>query len=94
MGEFWTSVLWDLSWAYIQYGFDNDIYSRLEEIMKLFTFSIRQLKNYNHVTQEWLQERNTLFLTLASYNWRSRLLYDCKFFRGRGFKLNASQGKF
>jgi hypothetical protein len=92
MGEFWTSVLWDLSWAYIQkYGFDNDIYNGTGGNNKVLRLVLDGLK-LQPCNPGMVTGRNALFAADQATTGGQDYCMIAEVFRRRGLGLNASQG--
>ncbi len=92
-GEFWTSVLWDLTWAYIEkYGYDADIYAGTGGNNKVMQLVLDALKldtcnNTNAVTG-----RDNLFAADQATTGGADYCLIAEVFARRGLGLNASAG--
>ncbi|MBC7607934.1 MAG: T9SS-dependent M36 family metallopeptidase [Burkholderiales bacterium] len=93
VGEFWTSCLWDLTWAYInQYGFDPDIYNGIggnNMVMRLVADALK-LETCNG-TNIVTGRDNILAADLAATGGANQILIAQVFSR-RGVGFSASSG--
>ncbi|GEP49716.1 peptidase M36 [Flavobacterium noncentrifugens] len=92
VGETWTSVLWDLSWAYInRYGFDANIYTGTGGNNKVMQLVLDALKLQACNTASIISARDNLFAAdMATGGVDHNLIAEV--FRRRGMGLNASSG--
>jgi hypothetical protein len=93
IGKVWASVMWDLTWAYIdRYGFDPDIYNGTGGNNKVMQLALDALKLEACNTDSFINARDKIFAAdLAS---TGGVNYDmiAEVFRRRGMGLNASSG--
>ena len=92
MGEFWASVLWDLSWSYIQkYGFNNNIYTGTGGNNKVMRLVLDGLK-LQPCSPTMVSGRDALIAAdQATTGGVDRCMIG-EVFRRRGLGLNASAG--
>ena len=93
IGKVWCSILWDLTWAYIdKYGFDPDIYNGTggnNKVMRLVADALK-LETCNGAS--FIASRDNLFAAeLATSNGADQCLIGEVFAR-RGVGLNAQSG--
>ncbi|MFT6748578.1 MAG: extracellular elastinolytic metalloproteinase [Flavobacterium sp.] len=92
MGEFWTSVLWDLTWAYIQkHGYDNNIYTGTGGNNKVLRLVLDGLK-LQPCSPGMVSGRDALFAADQATTGGQDYCMIAEVFRRRGLGLNASQG--
>lgn len=93
VGEFWTSCLWDLTWAYIdRYGFDPDVYNGTggnNKVMKLVADALK-LETCNQTNI--VTGRDNLLLAEQAISGGVDNCLIKEVFRRRGVGLNASSG--
>ena len=93
VGEFWTSCLWDLTWAYIdKYGYDPDIYNGTggnNKVMRLIADALKleSCNGTNIVTG-----RDNLFVAEQATTGGTDYCMIMEVFARRGVGLNASSG--
>ena len=92
-GEFWTSVLWDLAWAYVEkYGYDGNIYTGTGGNNKVMRLVIDALKLDVCNGTTVVAGRNNLFAAEQATTGGIDYCMIAEVFRRRGVGLNASSG--
>ena len=93
MGEVWTTVLWDLTWAYIdKYGFDPDIYHGTGGNNKVMQLVIDALKLQTCNTASFISGRDNLIAADQATTGGQDYCLITQVFTRRGMGLNASSG--
>ena len=93
VGETWTTVLWDLSWAYIQkYGFDANIYTGTGGNNKVMRLVLDALKLQACNTASIISGRDKLIAADQATTGGADYCLITEVFRRRGMGLNASSG--
>jgi extracellular elastinolytic metalloproteinase len=94
VGEFWASVLWDLTWGFIdQYGFDPNIYTGTggnNKFMQLMVDAMKMAPPCN--TSNMIGFRDIIFAADQAANGGANYNMMAEVFRKRGMGLNASSG--
>jgi len=94
IGEFWASVLWDLTWGFVdQYGFDANIYTGTggnNKFMQLMVDAMKMWPTCN--TSNIVGFRDLIFATDQATNGGANYNMMAEIFRNRGLGLNASSG--
>ena len=94
VGEFWASVLWDLTWGFIdQYGFDPNIYTGTggnNKFMQLMVDAMKMGPACN--TSNMVGFRDIIFAADQAANGGANYNMMAEIFRRRGMGLNASSG--
>jgi extracellular elastinolytic metalloproteinase len=94
VGEFWASVLWDLTWAFVdQYGFDPNIYTGTggnNKFMQLMVDAMKMGPTCN--TSNMVGFRDIIFAADQAANGNANYNMIAEVFRKRGMGLNASSG--
>ncbi len=94
VGEFWASVLWDLTWAFVdQYGFDPNIYTGTggnNKFMQLMVDAMKMGPACN--TSNMIGFRDIIFAADQASNGGVNYNMMAEVFRRRGMGLNASSG--
>ena len=92
-GEFWTSVLWDLAWAYVdKYGYDPNIYTGTGGNNKVMRLVIDALKLDICNGTSIVAGRNNLFAAEQATTNGVDYCMIAEVFRRRGVGLNATSG--
>ncbi len=92
-GEFWTSVLWDLTWKYIEkYGYDADIYNGTGGNNKIMRLVLDALKLENCNATNIITSRNNLFAAEQATTNGVDYCMIAEVFARRGVGLNATSG--
>lgn len=93
VGEFWASVMWDLSWGFInQYGFDPNVYSGNGGNNMIMQLTIDALKLEVCNQSSCVSSRDALFAADQAMNGGANYNMMAEIFRRRGLGLNASAG--
>jgi extracellular elastinolytic metalloproteinase len=94
VGEFWASVLWDLTWGFVdQYGFDPNIYTGTggnNKFMQLMVDAMKMGPACN--TSNMIGFRDIIFAADLASNGGANYNMMAEIFRKRGMGLNASSG--
>ncbi len=94
VGEFWASVLWDLTWGFInQYGYDSNIYTGTggnNKFMQLMVDAMKMGPTCN--TSNMIGFRDIIFAADQATNGGANYAMMAEVFRRRGMGLNASSG--
>lgn len=92
-GEFWTSVLWDLTWAYIdKYGYDSNIYAGTGGNNKIMQLVLDALKLDTCNGTNAVTGRDNLFAADQATTGGADYCMIAEVFARRGVGLNASAG--
>ena len=92
-GEFWTSVLWDLAWAYVdKYGYDANIYTGTGGNNKVMRLVIDALKLDTCNGTSIVAGRNNLFAAEQATTGGVDYCMIADVFSRRGVGLNATSG--
>lgn len=93
VGEVWTSVLWDLTWAYIEkYGYDTDIYAGIGGNNKVMRLVLDALKLQACSQASIINGRDNLIAADQATTGGADYCLITEVFRKRGMGLNASSG--
>lgn len=93
IGEFWTSCLWDLTWAYIdKYGFDADIYNGTGGNNKVMRLVADALKLETCNATNIVTGRDNLIAADQATTGGADYCLITEVFARRGVGLNASAG--
>ncbi len=93
VGETWTSVLWDLTWAYVnKYGFDPNIYSGTGGNNKVMRLVLDALKLQACNTSSIISGRDKLIAADQATTGGADYCLITEVFTRRGMGLNASSG--
>ncbi len=93
VGEFWTSVMWDLTWAYIEkYGFDPDAYFGTGGNNKVMRLALDALKLQACNTASVVSARDNLFAADQATTGGSDFCLIANVFANRGVGMSASSG--
>lgn len=93
VGEFWASVMWDLTWAFVdQYGFDPNIYTGTGGNNKFMQLAIDALKLEACNQNSPVNFRDNLFAADQAANGGANYDMMAAVFTRRGLGLNASAG--
>lgn len=93
IGETWATVMWDLTWAYInKYGFDADIYNGTGGNNKVMRLALDALKLAACNTDSFINTRNNLFAADQATTGGADYCMIAEVFARRGMGLNASSG--
>ncbi|WP_170826851.1 M36 family metallopeptidase [Flavobacterium caeni] len=94
VGEFWASVLWDLTWAFVdEYGFDPNIYTGTggnNMVMQLMVDAMKMAPACN--TGNMIGFRDIIFATDQAATGGANYNMMAEVFRRRGMGLNATGG--
>lgn len=94
VGEFWASVIWDLTWAYInQYGYDANIYTGTggnNKFMQLMVDAMKMGPVCN--TSNMIGFRDIILAADMAATGGANYNMMAEVFRRRGMGLNASSG--
>lgn len=104
VGEFWASVLWDLTWGFVdQYGFDPNIYTGTggnNKFMQLMVDAMKMGPPCNiglpltNGTSNMVGFRDIIFAADQATNGGVNYAMMAEIFRRRGMGLNASSGSY
>lgn len=93
IGTVWSTVLWDLTWAYInKYGFDSDIYNGTGGNNKVMQLVLDGLK-LQACGAGFIQGRDGLLAADTALGGEDQCMI-WEVFAARGLGINASQGTF
>jgi extracellular elastinolytic metalloproteinase len=93
VGEFWTSVLWDLTWAYVdKYGFDPDVYNGNGGNNKVMQLVADALKLETCNGTNVVSGRDNLFAAEQATSGGADHCLIADVFARRGVGLNATSG--
>jgi extracellular elastinolytic metalloproteinase len=93
IGETWATVMWDLTWAYInKYGYDPDIYNGTGGNNKVMRLALDALKLHACNTSSFITTRDKLFAADQATTGGADYCMIAEVFRRRGVGLNASSG--
>jgi hypothetical protein len=93
IGETWATIMWDLTWAYIdKYGFDSNIYTGTGGNNKVMKLALDALKLEACNTDSFINTRNALFAADQATTGGADYCMIAEVFRRRGVGLNASSG--
>lgn len=93
LGDVWASMMWDLTWAYIdKYGFDADIYNGTGGNNKVMRLALDALKMEVCNQSTFVSMRNNLFAADQATTGGADYCMIAEVFRRRGLGLNASSG--
>ena len=93
IGTVWSTVLWDLTWAYInKYGFDSDIYNGTGGNNKVMQLVLDGLK-LQACGAGFVQGRDGLLAADTALGGEDQCMI-WEVFAARGLGINASQGTF
>lgn len=93
VGEAWASILWDLTWAYIdKYGFDPDIYNGTGGNNKVMQLVIDALKLETCNQTSIVNGRNNLMAAEQASSGGADYCLIADVFSRRGVGLNATSG--
>lgn len=91
IGETWATVLWDLSWAFVErYGFDPNIYTGTGGNNKVMQLVLDALKLQACNTSTMITGRDNLFAADQAANGGANYNMIAEVFRRRGLGLGAS----
>lgn len=92
IGEVWASVLWDLTWAYIQkYGFDSNVYTGTGGNNKVMRLVIDGMK-LQPCNPGFISARNALIAADQATTGGADYCMIWQVFARRGMGVNASSG--
>jgi|SRR6218665_241689 len=92
-GETWASVLWDLTWAYVdRYGYDANLYTGTGGNNKVMQLVIDALKLQACNTANMITARDNLFAADMAATGGQNYNMMAAVFTRRGLGLNASMG--
>ena len=93
IGEFWTSVMWDLTWAYIGvYGYDDNIYTGTGGNNRVMRLALDALKLEACNTDGIVNARDKLFAADQATTGGLDYCMIAEVFARRGVGLNATSG--
>jgi len=93
VGETWASILWDLTWAYIdKYGFDPDVYNGTGGNNKVMQLVIDAMKLETCNKATFITGRNNLMAAEQASTGGADYCLIADVFAKRGVGLNASSG--
>ncbi|MCY7362643.1 MAG: M36 family metallopeptidase, partial [Ignavibacteria bacterium] len=93
VGEVWTSVLWDLTWAYVaKYGYDPNIYTGTGGNNKIMRLVLDALKLQACNQASIINGRNNIIAADQATTGGQDYCLITEVFRRRGMGLNASSG--
>lgn len=93
VGETWATVMWDLTWAYIdKYGYDPNIYTGTGGNNKVMKLALDALKLQACNTASMVSGRDNLFAADQATTGGQDYCMIAEVFRRRGLGLNASSG--
>lgn len=93
VGEMWTSILWDLTWSYInKYGYDPDVYNGTGGNNKVMRLVIDALKLETCNATSIVAGRNNLMAAEQATSGGADYCLIADAFSRRGVGLNASSG--
>jgi len=91
IGETWATILWDLSWAYVErYGFDSNIYTGTGGNNKVMQLVIDALKLQACNTATMVTARDNIFAADQAATGGENYNMIAEVFRRRGLGLGAS----
>lgn len=93
VGETWATVMWDLTWAYInKYGYDPNIYTGTGGNNKVMKLALDALKLQACNTASMVSGRDNLFAADQATTGGQDYCMIAEVFRRRGLGLNATSG--
>lgn len=93
IGNVWASVMWDLTWAYIEkYGYDSNIYTGTGGNNKVMKLALDALKLQACNTASFTSTRDNLFAADQATTGGQDYCLIAEVFRRRGVGLNATSG--
>ncbi len=93
VGETWATVMWDLTWAYInKYGYDPDIYNGTGGNNKVMRLALDALKLHACNTSSFITTRDKLFAADQATTGGADYCMIAEVFTRRGMGLNATSG--